>query len=264
MTSLNATVGWLAAAPVKAMALDIRSEVQVGPTGILGDRRFLLVDPSNRLVAGKRLGPLATIVPRLGHDPETLALHFPDGSVTSGPVELGPAVNAILYGLERPGHELSGPFSTRLSEWADQPLRLLRMDEEGGGIDRLPEGGGFTIISRGSLRALAEAAGLDEPLDPRRFRMSAVVDGTGPYREEAWLGHRVRLGEVVVALHGNVGRCAVTTHDPDTGRRSLDTLQLLAETRSDVPTTEALPFGVWGTVLEPGRIRVGDDVTVLD
>ena len=264
MTSSNATVGWLASAPVKAMALDERREVQVGTTGIREDRRFLLVDPANRLVAGKRLGPLATIVPRLNHDPETLSLHFPDGSVTSGPVELGPAVNAILYGEERPGHELAGRFSARLSEWAEQPLRLLRMDEEGGGIDRLPEGGGFTIISRGSLQALAEAAGLDEPLDPRRFRMSAVVDGTGPYQEEAWLGHQVRLGEVVVALHGNVGRCAVTTHDPDTGRRSLDTLQLLAETRGDVPTTEALPFGVWGTVLEPGRIRLGDEVTIID
>lgn len=246
------------------MALDERAEVQVGPIGILGDRRFLLVDPSSRLVAGKRLGPLATVVPKVGHDPETLSLRLPDGSVTSAAVEPGRPVKAILYGEERPAHELDGPFSAWLSEWAGQPLRLLRMDEEGGGIDRLPEGGGFTIISRGSLRALAEAAGLDEPLDPRRFRMSAVVDGTGPYREEGWLGHRVRLGEVVVALHGNVGRCAVTTHDPDTGRRSLDTLQLLAETRSDVPTTEALPFGVWGTVLEPGLIRVGDEVTVFD
>ena len=257
-------IGWLALAPVKAMALDERSEVQVGPTGILGDRRFLLIDPLNRLVAGKRLGPLATIVPKLGHDPGTLALHFPDGSVTSAPIELGPAVSAILYGEERLGHELDGPFSAQLSEWAGQPLKLVRMDKEGGGIDRLPEGGGFTIISRGSLRALAEAGGLDEPLDPRRFRMSAVVEGIEPYGEEAWLGRRVRLGEVVVALHGNVGRCAVTTHDPDTGRRSLDTLQLLAETRSDVATTEALPFGVWGTVVEPGRIRVSDEVTVLD
>src|SRR5450432_1783138 len=203
------------------MALDERSEVQVGPTGILGDRRFLLVDPSDRLVAGKRLGPLATIVPKLGHDPETLALHFPDGSVTSGAVELGAVVNAILYGEERPAHELDGPFSASLSEWAGQPLRLVHMDEEGGGIDRLPEGGGFTIVSRGSLRTLAGAGGLDEPLDPRRFRMSAVVEGIAPYGEESWLGHRVRLGEVVVALHGNVGRCAVTTHDPDTGQRSM-------------------------------------------
>jgi uncharacterized protein len=262
--SARSVVGWLASAPVKAMALDECSEVQVGPTGILGDRRFLLVDPSNRLVAGKRLGPLATIVPRLGRDAETLALHFPDGSVTSGPVELGPAVKAILYGEERPGHELAGPFSARLSQWADQPLRLLHVDDEGGGIDRAPDGGGFTIISRGSLGALAAAGGLDEPLDPRRFRMSAVVEGIEPYGEEAWLGRRVKLGEVIVALHGNVGRCAVTTHDPDTGRRSLDTLQLLAETRGDVPTTESLPFGVWGSVLTPGRIRLGDEVTLLD
>jgi uncharacterized protein YcbX len=238
--------------------------VRVGPTGILGDRRFLLIDPANRLVAGKRLGPLATIVPRIGHEPERLALHFPDGSVTDAPVELGGLVNAVLYGEDRPGHEVDGPFSAVLSEWAAQPLRLVHMDAEGGGIDRAPEGGGITLISRGSLRALAQAAGLDEPLDPRRFRMSVVVDGIEAYGEDAWLGRRVRLGEVIVAPHGNVGRCAVTTHDPDTGRRSLDTLQLLAETRADVPTTEALPFGVWGQVLVPGRIRLGDEVAVLD
>jgi uncharacterized protein YcbX len=262
------TVGWLATAPVKAMALYERAEVDVGPSGIVNDRRFLLIDPLDRLVAGKRLGILATIVPMitptLGPDPETLALHFPDGSVTAGAVELGSPVGAILYGEVRPAHEVDGPFSARLSEWAGQLLRLVRVDAESGGIDRAPDGGGFTIISRGSLRALAAAGGLAEPLDPRRFRMSAVVDGVEPYGEEAWLGRRVRLGEVVVAPRGNVGRCAVTTHDPDTGRRSLDTLQLLADTRSDVPTTEALPFGVWGTVLEPGRIKLGDEVTLLD
>ncbi len=176
----------------------------------------------------------------------------------------GRPIKAILYGEERPGHEVDGPFSAVLSEWAGQPLRLVHMDAECGGIDRQPEGGGITLISRGSLLALAGAAGLDEPLDPRRFRMSAVVDGIEAYAEDAWLGRRVRLGEVIVAVHGNVGRCAVTTQDPDTGRRSLDTLALLAETRAGVPTTEALPFGVWGTVLVPGRIRLGDDVAVLD
>lgn len=251
-------------APVKAMALNEPGEVRVGPSGIIDDRRFLLVDPANRLVAGKRLGPLATIVPRLSGDPERLALRFPDGSLTAAPVVLGQPLEAILYGEARPVHEVEGPFSDVLSGWAGQSLRLVHSDAEGGGVDRAPEGGGITLISRGSLRALAAAAGLDEPLDPRRFRMSAVIDGLDPYGEDAWLGRRVRLGEVVVELHGNVGRCAVTTHDPDTGRRSLDTLQLLAETRADVPTTEALPFGVWGEVLVPGWIRLGDGVAVLD
>ncbi len=250
-------------APVKAMALIEQAEVPVGPDGIRGDRRFLLIDPNDRLVAGKRIGPLATIVPIIGHDPETLELRFPDGSVAAAPIMLGPAVTAILYGEGRPTHEIEGPFSAALSEWAGQPLRLVRADDENGGIDRADEGGGFTIISRGSLQALAAAAGLDEPLDPRRFRMSSVVDGLEPYGEDAWLGRRVRLGDVVVEMRGNVGRCAVTTHDPDTGRRSLDTLELLATTRGGVPTTEPLPFGVYGTVVTPGRIRIGDSVAVL-
>ena len=41
----------------------------------------------------------------------------------------------------------------------------------------------------------------------------------------------------------------------------LDTLKVLGDYRGDVDTTEPLPFGVWGDVLEPGRVRLGDPVT---
>ena len=54
-----------------------RAEVRVGPTGILGDRRFLLIDPEDRLVAGKRLGPLATIVPGRARSGDARASTFP-------------------------------------------------------------------------------------------------------------------------------------------------------------------------------------------
>jgi uncharacterized protein len=259
-----AEVTWLARAPVKAMALSIEPAVQVGPTGIAGDRRYAVIDPNNRLVSGKRIGPLATIVPGVLQDPERLKLVFPDGLLVHGDIELGRAVKAIFHGTERPVHEVVGPFSEALSRWAGHPLRLVRLDDDGGGIDRAPEGGGFSIISRGSLAALAAAAGLDEPLDARRFRMSAVVDGVDAYAEDGWIGRRVRLGSVVVELIGNVGRCAITTQDPDTGRRSLDTLELIATTRGHLQTTEALPFGVYGTVITPGSICLGDPVTLLE
>jgi uncharacterized protein len=259
-----AEVAWLASAPVKSMALIEHSAVQVGPTGIIGDRRYALIDPHDRLVNGKRIGPLATIVAGVKDEPEALALHFPDGSVVEEVVVPGKALLATFYGERRAVREVEGSFSRVLSEWAGQPLRLVRLDDEGGGIDRTPDGGGFSIVSSGSLLALAQAAGLEEPLDPRRFRMSAVVDGLEPYGEESWFGRRVQLGEVIVEVGGNIGRCAVTTHDPATGRRSLDTLRLLAETRSHVATTEPLPFGVWATVVVPGWIRLGDTVTDLD
>ena len=61
-------------------------------------------------------------------------------------------------------------------------------------------------------------------------------------------------------LRGNVGRCAVTTQNPDTGVPDLDTLRVLGEYRGDVETSEPLPMGVWGEILEPGRVRLGDPV----
>ena len=56
------------------------------------------------------------------------------------------------------------------------------------------------------------------------------------------------------------GRCSVTTRDPDTGVRDLDTLGVIGAYRADVPTGEPLPFGVWCEVVEPGAVAVGDRV----
>jgi uncharacterized protein YcbX len=65
-----------------------------------------------------------------------------------------------------------------------------------------------------------------------------------------------------VSFEGNVGRCLITSRDPDTGVVDLPTLDILREYRGDLDTTEPLPFGIYGSVVEPGAIRVGDSVTV--
>ena len=94
-----------------------------------------------------------------------------------------------------------------------------------------------------------------DAVDGRRFRMNFGVDGIEPHAEDGWLGRRVAVGEAVVVPQGNVGRCVVTTQNPDTGRTDLDTLKALAAYRGDVETTEPLPFGVHAAVAEPGRVR---------
>ena len=85
------------------------------------------------------------------------------------------------------------------------------------------------------------------------------VDGIDAHGEDAWIGHSVRVGEALVAVTGDVGRCVVTTRDPETGQLDLDTLRVLAGYRRE-GVTEPLPLGVYGNVLEPGRVRVGDTV----
>jgi hypothetical protein len=97
-------------------------------------------------------------------------------------------------------------------------------------------------------------------VDERRFRMNFGIDGLGEHQEDEWLGRRVRLGEAVVVPQGHVGRCAVTTQNPDTGAPDLDTLKALAAYRPGADATEPLPFGVHAAVAEPGRVRVGDTV----
>jgi hypothetical protein len=88
------------------------------------------------------------------------------------------------------------------------------------------------------------------------------IDRVEPHAEDRWIGRRVRIGEATVAFNGDIGRCVVTSRDPDTGEIDLPTLVTLAKYRPD-GVAEPLPFGVYGEVVVPGRVVVGDFVVPL-
>ena len=92
--------------------------------------------------------------------------------------------------------------------------------------------------------------------------MLIEVDGVAPYEEDSWVGRKVRIGPTLVAMHGNVGRCLITGLDPESGITTLPTLDLLGSYRRELETTEPLPFGIYGEVLEPGPVAIGDPVAV--
>jgi uncharacterized protein YcbX len=140
----------------------------------------------------------------------------------------------------------------------------VRFEAAGEGVDRAGKGGSASLLSVASLDAMAEAAVADGPVDPRRFRMLFGVAGVPAHAEDFWIGKRVRLGGATVVPAGNVGRCQVTTLDPESGISDLDTLKALGQYRGAVRTTEALPFGVWARVVEPGEVAVGDAIAVED
>ena len=83
-----------------------------------------------------------------------------------------------------------------------------------------------------------------------------------PHAEDQWVGRRVRIGSALVAMKGHVGRCLVTSRDPETGKVDLPTLDMLGTYRRDLHTTEPLAFGIYGAVVEPGTVSVGDAVTL--
>jgi uncharacterized protein len=116
-----------------------------------------------------------------------------------------------------------------------------------------------TLVSDGSLARLAREAKCDE-VDARRFRMLFELTGCEPHEEDTWNGRLFSIGEAVVRVGGPVDRCAVTTRDPDTGERDLDTLRLLKSYRGQRESDGAVLFGVYARVEQWGLVRVGDPV----
>jgi uncharacterized protein len=255
---MEGRVARISIAPVKALHVVNPDEVELTHAGVVGDRRFWLVDRNRRLVNGKGHPELMRVQPEWDETRRRLGLAFPDGSVVEGEVELSEPFAAELYGTLHPSRTVAGPWQEALSEFAGEPIELLW--SEGGAQDRGNDRGGWaTLISRGSLERLGVEAGAAEPVDGRRFRMLFEIDGVEPHEEDTWLGHQVAIGDAVVVPLGDVGRCVVTTCDPDSGVSDFDTLKTLAGYRRD-GVTEPLPFGVYCDVAVPGRVRVGDTV----
>jgi uncharacterized protein YcbX len=248
----------LSVTPVKGTRLRTVESIELGPTGARGDRRFYVIDDRGRMVNGKVVVTLQTVIADWNEDTRELVLTFPDGGRAAGLVNGGRTVATTFFSQARDAIVPDGPWSDALSEHFGRPLRLVRTDSA---VDRGPDGA-VSLISSASVSRLAEVAGCDG-VDARRFRMLIEIDGLRPHVEDGWVGRQIRVGDAELFFHGHVGRCAVTTRDPDTAERDLPTLDLLRSYRGELDTTEPLPFGIYGEVLRGGRVAVGDPVQPL-
>lgn len=255
-------MAWLHVAPIKSLRVQTRERITLTLRGALEDRRFCIVDEEGRMLNAKRVHAFISVRPEFDGAMRELTLHMPDGRHVRGPVDLGDPVTVSIYKRDVPAREVRGPFTDALSSVDGGTARLVRFDDPGEGVDRAEKGGATTLLSVAALDALAEAASADGPVDPRRFRMLIGVAGVPAHAEDGWIGKPVRVGTAVVVPLGYVGRCVVTTLDPDRGVSDLDTLGALAKYRGAVSPTESLPFGVWARVETPGIVAVGDDVAV--
>ena len=238
------TITHLAIAPVKGMRLAAADALEIGPTGAVGDRAFLVVDTDNALLLSTRAPALLQVAARWQDN--VLTLTFPDGRQVAEILEPGERATTANYeGRPIPGRLVEGQLADALSGHLQRPVRLLARDPTERGADDAP----VTLMSQASLDALGVS-------DARRFRMTITIDGVDAWEEHGWGGRELAVGEAVLRVTEPVPRCVVTTRDPDTGRRDAPTLKAIAELRGKDDVT----FGVWCDVVVPGRVRVGDAV----
>lgn len=213
--------------PVKSFGGERLRRAFVGPFGLIGDRRYA-VDAGDGPITARRTSTLLSF--RAGYGDGEAAEH---ATVTLPGGEVVPIGDASLAAALREAVAADVTF-------IESPMGIF---------DAAP----LHLLGEPSIAALGEAAGME--LDRRRFRANILVepDGGEAFAEDAWIGSRLRIGEVLVNVVVNTERCVVTTLDPDTGERHPDVLRALATTRENL-------FGVYARVVRPGWIATGDPI----
>ena len=260
--------------PVKSLAPVPLRHARVEPWGLAGDRRWMLVDATGKMVSQRedpRLGQLTAALP----GPDVLEVTAPGGdSVTVAAPHGGPLLPVTLFGLPFEAVDAGDGAAAWFSKVLGTDLRLVHQDR----AERrspmpvptsLADGYPLLLTSTASLVALNALIAADHPDDPvrgapvpmGRFRSNLVVDGAEAWAETGW--KRILVGAVEFRVEQQCGRCVITTLDPDTGaRRGPEPLRALARHRR---FGDALAFGMQMTPVGPlGEVRVGDPVTVLE
>ena len=260
-------VSRLSFTPVRSLGLSHPESIDLTEMGFVQDRRFYLVDEHGRLVDRLLAAQLVQVHAETNDEATWLRMTFPDGAVLEDAVRLDEPVQTDIYGRLAIGRVVGGPWAAALQPFARRRVLLVRCDVPGGTRIRARETNvrnAVSLVSDGSLRELA--AHLEVPeVDARRFRMLIELEGASAHEEDTWIGEEVAVGSAVLHITKPDARCAITTQDPDTGERDLDTLRAIIRYRGfrQGDPERKIDFGVLGEVHRPGTVTVGDRVRVI-
>lgn len=260
--------------PVKSLRGFAVPVAELDALGFVGDRRFMVVDPTGKFVTQRVLPKMACIATQLAAGQLTLSADGA-GSV-SVPVASDPQAPLRVVSVWKSeglqAEDCGEAAATWLSGFLGTPVRLVRAGArftrpvlksaaQPGDLVHFGDAEPLLIISQASLDELNDriqaAGGTPVPMD--RFRPNLVVEGCEPFAEDSW--GRIKIGPVVLRNGGPCARCIVTTTDQLTGARGKEPLKTLATFRRDLLDPSDVNFGM-NLIHETkqGTLRVGDEV----
>ncbi len=261
--------------PVKSCRGEELQEAVVEPSGLAGDRRWMLVDDAGATITARAVNAMVLLRPEITPDglllrapgSAPLVVHRPDASVqvpvslwssklTAAPTERDVAqwVSSVLG------------VSARLV-WLDDPDRRPTDPAYSEPDDRVSFADGFPLLltNQSSWAALNDAipptrTGGDQTMSMTRFRPNVVVQGAPAWAEDDW--RRIRIGDATFRAVKGCARCVLTTVDPETAERGREPLATLARIRRFDTRTW---FGINLVPDSAGvTISVGDEIEVLE
>lgn len=268
--------------PVKSMIGERVVRAEIGVDGIVGDRYWAVRDEVRGGIRGaKKFGELMRFAASRRSD-GTVLVTLPDGSAVSTAdadrdrrisaalghevtlQELAPAGDLDHYRRGAPdsddfvlelrtifGREEDEPFP----DFSIFPPEIVEFESPPGTHhDAFP----LLLLSTSALRTLAEALP-NSVIDERRFRPSLVVDTADEagHPEFSWVGHRVRIGRAELEIAAACPRCVMVTRaiDDTTPADRMILRHIVHELDQNL--------GVYATVITPGIVVEGEEVTIL-
>lgn len=240
--------------------------VDVEEVGLRDDRRWMIVDADGAFVSQRTRPRMALL--RTRFDGNAVEVAAPDvGTLRLDRAEPDPDGHAIhrVWFSDRYSIDCGDEAADWASEFLGMACRVLRAVRPEGAPVLSPDGRVQAGFSDASPALVASLASLDDlngrleaPLPMDRFRPNVVVDGFGPFAEDAW-GERT-VGSVPTRGGRPCPRCATTLVDQATGEKGVEPLRTLATFRRNAEG--GVDFGVNVFFDEEGTIRVGDAIGV--
>jgi len=212
--------------PVKSMSGERLDSCLIAETGLVGDRRWALVDGTPN-----RAGKLFTNT----QDARLMTYHARLPRLNDSRVEVTTPSGETRH--------LDDDLVADIAAHTERPLELR--DTAGLNFDDSP----VLVVNLAAVAAFELAAGVE--VDRRRFRANLYIDGLEPEEELRWLGRRIRAGDAELEVISRCERCVVITRHPDTTEASPELLRILTQTSETC-------MGVYCGVTRPGIVAVGD------
>ncbi|MCT7660823.1 MOSC domain-containing protein [Mycobacterium deserti] len=239
--------------PVKSMGGEEVSELEIGRSGVVGDRVFGVFDVGERRLAsakrarqyGKLLECRVRLVGSTESDDSTIEVTFPDGSVECG-----------IEKVSRRTSELLGREVRIVASGDPVAQDFLAMAASSTFADLAP----VHVLSTGILGRMA-AAYPGGVWDARRFRPNLLLDGADLETDDM-LGCDLVSTSAVLHAVMPTPRCVMTTLAQDQLPHDADILRAVAGVdRRVVPVLGEKPCaGVYADVVQGGIVRRGDSV----
>ena len=251
--------------PIKSLGPVHVQEAWVEPSGLRGDRRYMLVDANHQFITQRTRPELTRFALEeqeggfLVKDQLTQTHKF-----LAHDVRLGSYMNVTIWEDEVLAAVVLDEWAAWFSERLQEPCFLVVQDPnytrgiqekyrtavsaQSSFADALP----ILVCSEANFTALADILG--EEVNPMRFRANVMVSGSEAFEEDTWA--EIQMGENQRWKGAKpCARCQLVNVNPSDGTKDAQTLRALASFRT---FGNKVYFGQQFVPISLGKIHVGD------